>query len=83
MTSVVREIRNLSAESAIELLVEEFPWLRLMSEDARAAFAKEFELRLRTSADLGEWSTLDQFLTEWKDTARSVAVRVGHPKETE
>ncbi|MFG1952152.1 hypothetical protein [Micromonospora sp. NPDC048830] len=54
---------------AVEVLAEEFPWLRLLPADDLPQFVSDFVTATRISADLGQWSVLAQTLREWKATA--------------
>ncbi|AOS61645.1 DUF6247 family protein [Actinoalloteichus hymeniacidonis] len=49
--------------------IKEFPWVDVLSEDARAEFVAELARAFRTSAELGHWTVLAQTVREWKATA--------------
>ena len=71
--SAARALRNalahLSADDAVGALIEEFPWLDLLSEADRRQFASDFVRAVQASAELGRWSVLAQVMVEWKATA--------------
>ena len=71
--SAARALRNalahLPAEAAADVLREEFPWVDLLPEVERRAFAVDFVRAVGASAELGRWSVLAQVLVEWKATA--------------
>jgi hypothetical protein len=71
--SAARALRNalahLSADDAVGALIEEFPWLDLLSEADRRQFASDFVRAVQASAELGRWSVLAQVVVEWKATA--------------
>jgi hypothetical protein len=68
-----RVVRNLvvhvPVQQLAESLMDELPWLDLLPPDGQQAFFTEFARALVTSAELNEWSSLRQLLTEWKATA--------------
>lgn len=55
--------------AATEALRDEFPWIDLLPETERTRFVTEFVRAFQASAEIGEWSTLDQMIMEWKSTA--------------
>ena len=71
--SAARALRNalahLSADRAADALREEFPWVDLLPDAERSAFAVDFVRAVGASAELGRWSVLAQVLVEWKATA--------------
>lgn len=71
--SAARALRNalahLTAESAGDVLREEFPWVDLLPGPDRSAFAVDFVRAVGASAELQRWSVLAQVLLEWKATA--------------
>jgi hypothetical protein len=71
--SAARALRNalahLPSEAAADVLREEFPWVDLLPEVERRAFAVDFVRAVGASAELGRWSVLAQVLVEWKATA--------------
>jgi hypothetical protein len=71
--SAARALRNalahLSADDAVGTLIEEFPWLDLLSEAERRQFASDFVRAVQASAELGRWNVLAQVVVEWKATA--------------
>jgi hypothetical protein len=68
-----RVVRNLvvhaPAQALAESLVDELPWLDHLPQAQQRSFFTDFARAFLASADLGEWSTLHQLLTEWKATA--------------
>ncbi|KXK61655.1 hypothetical protein AWW66_12565 [Micromonospora rosaria] len=71
--AAARALRNALAhlphEVAVEVLTDEFPWLRLLPEADLPQFVADFVTAARISADLGEWSVLAQTIREWRATA--------------
>jgi hypothetical protein len=71
--TAARALRNLlthiSAGTVAESLLEEFPWADYLPEDDRAQFAAEFARAFQASAELGDWSMLNQLVIEWRNTA--------------
>lgn len=71
--SAARALRNalahLSADEAVDALVEEFPWVDLLPEADRRRFVADFVRGVGASAELGRWSVLAQVLVEWRATA--------------
>ena len=62
-------IRRAIGVSPADVLREEFPWVDLLPEVERRAFAVDFVRAVGASAELGRWSVLAQVLVEWKATA--------------
>lgn len=71
--TAARALRNilahLSPHLAAEALSDEFPWIDRLPDADRAIFVGEFVRAFQASAELGEWHSLDQMITEWKSTA--------------
>ncbi|MEV0002370.1 hypothetical protein AB0H28_08800 [Micromonospora sp. NPDC050980] len=71
--AAARALRNalahLPVDVAIEVLAEEFPWIRLLPESDLPQFVDDFVTGARISADLGHWSLLAQTIREWRATA--------------
>lgn len=71
--SAARALRNalahLSADAAVDTLVEEFPWVDLLPGPDRGRFVADFVRAVGASAELGRWSVLAQVLVEWKAAA--------------
>lgn len=71
--TAARALRNilthLPTQLAAEALRDEFPWVDLLPEADRALFVSEFVRAFQASAELGEWRSLAQMITEWKSTA--------------
>jgi hypothetical protein len=62
-------LAHLPAGAAVEVLLEEFPWLDVLPEVDQAQFVADFVRSFQASADLGNWSPLGQTVQEWRDTA--------------
>lgn len=62
-------LAHLPAETAAEALVDEFPWVDVLPQDDRAQFVTDFVRAFQASAEMGEWSSLAQTITEWRNTA--------------
>lgn len=71
--TAARALRNvlmqMPVDRAGELLRDEFPWVELLPPADPAAFVKDFVRAVQACAELHEWSTLAQTITEWKATA--------------
>ncbi|HVW41581.1 MAG TPA: hypothetical protein VHC18_09545 [Amycolatopsis sp.] len=71
--SAARALRNvlvhLAPEVAAAALLDEFPWVDVLSEEDQAQFVTDFIRSVQASAELGQWSVLAQTITEWKSTA--------------
>ena len=71
--TAARALRNilthLPTAAAAAALADEFPWLKLLPEDALAEFVTDFVRATQASAELGRWSVLAQTIREWKATA--------------
>lgn len=71
--TAARALRNvlshLPHDIAVRALLDEFPWVDVMPEDAQAQFVKDFARAFQASAELGEWSVLAQTIIEWRSTA--------------
>lgn len=71
--AAVRALRNVLAHAptdvATSALLEEFPWLSLLSADERTQFTIDFVRAAQAAAELGQWSVLAQTIQEWKATA--------------
>lgn len=72
-SSAARALRNalahLAPAQAVDVLVEEFPWLDLVPEADQHHFAADFVRAVAASAELGRWSVLAQVVIEWRATA--------------
>lgn len=75
--TAARALRSLMARTgaaeAGKGLEEEFPWLDQLSADDLAEFVRDFTRAVQASAELRDWSVMDQVLSEWKDTAVALA----------
>jgi hypothetical protein len=49
--------------------LDEFPWTDYLPREDREQFAIDFARAFQASAELGDWSALNQLLLEWRDTA--------------
>lgn len=71
--TAARALRNalahLALPDAAEVLRDEFPWVDLLPEVDRRAFAADFVRAVGASAELGRWSVLEQVVVEWRATA--------------
>lgn len=71
-----RALRNLLAHlphdawaAAGQSLIDEFPWADLLPAEDRRQFVADFARSFLVSAELGQWSPLEQTIREWRDTA--------------
>ncbi|QIS14827.1 hypothetical protein [Nocardia arthritidis] len=62
-------VRHLPHDAVISVLVDEFPWVDLLPEKARAEFVTDFARAFHASAELGQWSIFMQTIREWHSTA--------------
>ncbi|WP_143047049.1 DUF6247 family protein [Amycolatopsis xylanica] len=71
--SAARALRNvlahLPADIAAKALLDEFPWVDVLPEEERAQFVSDFARAFQASAELGQWSVLEQTVREWRSTA--------------
>ncbi|WP_297627561.1 hypothetical protein [Nocardia sp.] len=71
--TAARALRNvlshLPHDIAARALMDEFPWVDVLSEKSQAQFVKDFARAFQASAELGEWSILTQTIIEWRSTA--------------
>lgn len=71
-----RALRNLLAhlprdawDAAARSLADEFPWVDALPAGDRHQFITDFARAFQASAEMGQWSLLDQILREWRNTA--------------
>ncbi|WP_460725436.1 hypothetical protein [Nocardia heshunensis] len=90
--TAARALRNvlthLPHDIAARALLDEFPWVDVMPEDAQAEFVRDFARAFQASAELGEWSVLTQTVVEWRSTAAifadpALAERLSRPIDTD
>ncbi|SES48872.1 hypothetical protein [Actinokineospora terrae] len=62
-------LAHLPPEVVNTALIEEFPWVDALPEPERLQFAHDFVRAFQASAELGNWSLLDQAVREWRSTA--------------
>jgi len=86
-----RALRNLlvhlpreAREAAARSLADEFPWVDALPESDRHQFVADFARAFHASAELGQWSLLDQTIREWRGTAavhadRELAASLAEP----
>jgi hypothetical protein len=55
--------------AAAQSLIDEFPWADALPEQDPREFVADFARAFHASAELGQWSLLDQTIREWRDTA--------------
>ncbi|MFE3542291.1 hypothetical protein ACFXK0_04895 [Nocardia sp. NPDC059177] len=71
--AAARALRNvltrLPHDVAARALLDEFPWVDHLPDDAKGEFVRDFARSFQASAELGEWSLLTQTLYEWRSTA--------------
>ncbi|MGO1055372.1 hypothetical protein [Crossiella sp. CA198] len=71
--TAARALRNVLAhlprELAARALLDEFPWVDVLPVEEQAQFALDFARAFQASAELGQWSVLDQTIREWRSTA--------------
>jgi hypothetical protein len=71
--AAARALRNilthLPSAVAAAALIDEFPWVDVLSPEDRAQFVADFVRAFQASAELGEWSVLAQTIREWQSTA--------------
>lgn len=86
--SAARALRNalvhLPGEQAVGVLVEEFPWVDVLSEADQRRFVADFVRAVSASAELERWSILGQVVQEWRSTAAiladpALAAELGRP----
>ncbi|HEY4453368.1 MAG TPA: DUF6247 family protein [Pseudonocardiaceae bacterium] len=57
----------------VDLIFNEYPWLKYLPPEARAEFKTGFANALQASADLDDWSILHRHVHEWQATAEIYA----------
>lgn len=71
--AAARALRNvlmhLPHDIAARALLDEFPWVDHLPDDAKGEFVRDFARAFQACAELGEWSLLTQCLYEWRSTA--------------
>lgn len=69
LRSLLVHLPREAREAAARSLVDEFPWVDILPAADRDQFVVDFSRAFRASAELGEWSPLEQTLQEWRSTA--------------
>ncbi|HEX4702722.1 MAG TPA: DUF6247 family protein [Pseudonocardiaceae bacterium] len=71
--AAARALRNILAhlpsDVAATALIDEFPWVDVLSPEDRTQFVADFVRAFQASAELGDWSMLAQTIKEWQRTA--------------
>ncbi|MCP2317169.1 hypothetical protein APR12_002509 [Nocardia amikacinitolerans] len=71
--TAARALRNvlvhLPHDVAARALIDEFPWVDVLPEEAQVRFVTDFARAFQASAELGEWSVLERTVHEWRSTA--------------
>jgi hypothetical protein len=75
--TAARALRNILAHADRKLiadaLLDEFPWIMTLPDEALPEFVTEFVRAAQASAELGRWSVLTRTIQEWKATAQVYA----------
>ena len=61
--------RHVGPDVVADALLDEFPWIAVLPKSDRAELVKEFIQGIQASADLGQWSLVEQTMHEWANTA--------------
>lgn len=69
MARTPRRAFELAPGSVEKILLDEYPWLDQLPQEALPEFAAEFVRAGQAAADLGRSEVLAQILREWKATA--------------
>ncbi|MFD3594752.1 hypothetical protein ACFWU5_18675 [Nocardia sp. NPDC058640] len=64
---------HLPHDAAALALLDEYPWIDHLPDDAKREFVRDFARAFQASAELGEWSLLTRVLHEWRSTAQVFA----------
>ncbi|GAA2990059.1 hypothetical protein [Actinokineospora diospyrosa] len=62
-------LAHLPPDAVNAALIEEFTWVDALPVGERLQFARDFVRAYQVSAELGNWSLLDQAVREWRSTA--------------
>ncbi len=65
LTHLPKEVQDTAALS----LADEFPWVDVLPAADRRQFVIDFCRAFQVSAELGQWSPLEQTIREWRNTA--------------
>ncbi|HJP77598.1 MAG TPA: DUF6247 family protein [Pseudonocardiaceae bacterium] len=57
----------------VDLIFDEYPWMKHLPPDARAEFTTDCANALQASADAGDWSILADEVGTWRNTAEIYA----------
>jgi len=56
-------------ERVVEAMIDEYPWMSLLTESEAAEFAREYLATVRACASLGNYTALDSVTHAWRATA--------------
>ena len=57
----------------VDLIFDEYPWMKHLPPDAQAEFAADVTAALRAAIDHDDWSILTHLIAEWRATAEIYA----------
>ncbi|KAF0836751.1 DUF6247 family protein [Nocardia caishijiensis] len=66
LRSVLRQVPH---DAVARALLDEYPWSDHLPTDAKSEFVRDFARAFQASAELGEWSSLNRVVHEWRNTA--------------
>jgi len=66
-------MRDLQAGALAQTVAEALPWTRYLDESECAAFVKDLPAVIQDCEDLGTFSPLELYLTQWRNTAAILA----------
>lgn len=69
VATLAAHLAEAAPERSESLLLEEFPWMEVLSTAEREDFEHEYWKALRASASLGSFSYLDRVVAAWRGTA--------------
>ncbi|GAB3445578.1 DUF6247 family protein [Actinophytocola sediminis] len=69
LRSLLLHLTPEAQEAAARSLVDEFPWVDVLPAADRRQFIADFSRAFQASAELGQWSPLEETIHEWRATA--------------
>ncbi|OLF11152.1 hypothetical protein BLA60_14285 [Actinophytocola xinjiangensis] len=69
LRSLVEHLPPEAHEAIARSLIDAFPWVDVLPPDDQRQFVADFTRAFQISAELGQWSPLEQTIAEWHTTA--------------
>jgi hypothetical protein len=88
LRSLLNHLPKEAWNAAALSLIDEFPWVDALPAEDRHQFVTDFARAFLASAELGQWSMLEQIIREWRNTAavhadHELATSLARPVETD